>query len=57
MSIDCSLEVLPTEETGKIIKKTKYGIWVQFGKVKIFMPFSDTFWDSEDIQVYKKEKK
>ena len=42
MTIDNMLEVLPTGE-GKIVKKTKYGVWVQFGTVKIFINYSETF--------------
>ena len=42
MAIDNMFDVLPTGE-GKIIKETKYGIWVQFGTAKIFINYSDTF--------------
>lgn len=37
------LEVLPDGEY-KIIKKTKYGIWVLIGTAKVFMNYSDTFY-------------
>lgn len=41
------LEVLPTG-TGEIIRKTKYGIWVMIDGKKIFINYSDTFYDTED---------
>lgn len=42
MGIDNMLKVLPEGEY-KIIKKTKYGIWVQIGMSKVFINYSETF--------------
>lgn len=36
------LYVLPTEGEWKIIKKSKYGIWIKRGATKIFLRYSDT---------------
>lgn len=40
--IDNMLYVLPGGEY-KIIKKTKYGMWVQIGTSKVFIRYSETF--------------
>jgi len=43
-----NLHLLPAGE-GKIVKITKYGIWVRFeGTSDIFIYFSDTFHPSEE---------
>ena len=42
------LNVLPAGEY-EIIKRTKYGIWIQVGDSKVFINYSDTFHkESED---------
>ena len=38
------LYLLPTEE-GKIVKKTKYGVYAKFGNTVIFINYSETFTD------------
>jgi hypothetical protein len=46
--VDNMLNVLPTGE-GKIVKKTKYGIYVKFPSEAgvIFIPYSETFTDPD----------
>jgi DNA-directed RNA polymerase subunit E'/Rpb7 len=43
-----TLHVLPAGEY-KIIKKTKYGIWVQIGTSKVFINYSETFTDPDKL--------
>jgi len=47
--VDNMLNVLPTGE-GKIVKKTKYGIYVKFPSEAgvIFIPYSETFTDPDN---------
>jgi DNA-directed RNA polymerase subunit E'/Rpb7 len=42
------IKVLPAGEY-EIIKRTKYGIWVQIGTSKVFIPYSDTFYEERIV--------
>ena len=41
------IHLLPTGE-GKVIKKTKHGIWIKFGKSTIFINYSETFYETSE---------